>query len=226
MTTAPPSYEPPPEPSSIRLVLTLAAAGLLSGLAIVGAYEVTLPTIQANNARALERAVFKVVPGSAQMQGVVIDEDGAHAAGANEAPDVYAAYDDAGSFAGYAIASEGPGFQDVIRLIYGYDPAARRIVGMDVLESRETPGLGDKIYKDQDFVGNFSALAVDPPIESVKHGEKTAEHHVDAITGATISSKAVVRIIREANERWLDVLPGVDGAPELLIEPEGEETVP
>ena len=65
MTGPPGTFEQPPEPSSARLVLTLAVAGLLSGLAIVGAYETTLPTIEANNARALQKAVFKVVPGSA-----------------------------------------------------------------------------------------------------------------------------------------------------------------
>jgi hypothetical protein len=36
---------------------------------------------------------------------------------------------------------------------------------------------------------------------------------VDAITGATISAKAVVRIINEGNTRWLERLPGPDKAP-------------
>ena len=50
-------------PSSIRLVLTLAIAGLISGIAIIGIYESTLPTITANKARELREAVFKVLPG-------------------------------------------------------------------------------------------------------------------------------------------------------------------
>ena len=44
----------PPEPSSARLVATLALAGLCSGVAIAGIYEVTLPTITANKARELQ----------------------------------------------------------------------------------------------------------------------------------------------------------------------------
>ncbi|NND46232.1 MAG: hypothetical protein HKN55_01080, partial [Woeseiaceae bacterium] len=40
-------------PSSLRLVLTLAIAGLVSGIAIIGIYESTLPTITANKAREL-----------------------------------------------------------------------------------------------------------------------------------------------------------------------------
>ena len=41
-------------PSSLRLVFTLAIAGLVSGMAIIGIYESTLPTITANKARELQ----------------------------------------------------------------------------------------------------------------------------------------------------------------------------
>ena len=92
---------------------------------------------------------------------------------------------------------------------------ARRIIGMEVLESRETPGLGDKIYKDADFVSDFTDLAIDPAIVCVKAGEKSAAHEVDAITGATISSKAVVRIINETHARWLEQLPPPGAEPPL-----------
>jgi len=75
------------------------------------------------------------------------------------------------------------------------------VTGMYVLESRETPGLGDKIFKDEAFVANFRALAVDPEIVLVKGG-RTADNEVDAITGATISSRAVVKILNTAHEAW------------------------
>ena len=78
------------------------------------------------------------------------------------------------------------------------------------MESRETPGLGDKIIADPHFKANFSELKVDPKIELVKKGEKVSPNQVDAITGATISSKAVVAIISKGNADWLDKL---DAAP-------------
>lgn len=205
----------PPEPSSLRLVATLATAGLFSGLAIVGAHVATLPIIEANNARALEQAVFKVVRGAERMQGLVIADAVISPAAPGQQPHLFAAYDHAGAFLGYAVPGEGPGFQDTIRLIYGYDPARRRITGMEILESRETPGLGDKIYKDQGFVGDFADLSVDPRVTCVKSGEKSAPNEVDAITGATISSKAVVSIINAANDRWLQVLPEGEDVPPL-----------
>ena len=73
---------------------------------------------------------------------------------------------------------------------------------MEVLESRETPGLGDKIVKDQNFLGNFKALEVVPEIIAVASGTKSKENEVDSISGATISSKAVVRIMNAGNEHW------------------------
>ncbi len=206
-----------PSPSSLRLVLTLAVAGLISGIAIIGIYEGTLPTITANKARELREAVFKVLPGVNQMQPLVF-RDGMLVATAEPAADesvVYGGYDDGGVFVGYAIPGAGPGFQDTIGLLYGYDPAGRQVLGMEVLESRETPGLGDKIYKDLDFVGNFRGLSVDPTIVTVKKGTRTRPNEVDAITGATISSKAVVRIINETHTAWSDKLAASGEEPPL-----------
>jgi electron transport complex protein RnfG len=144
---------------------------------------------------------------------VIIKQDGK-----DDSNTLYAGYDANDRFVGYAIASEGPGFQDTIRLLYGYQPGGRKVVGMEILESRETPGLGDKIYKDAAFVANFHDLAIDPQIVAVKKGTKAGSNEIDAITGATISSKAVVRVINEGNGRWLERLPA---SPPPLAE-EGE----
>ena len=91
------------------------------------------------------------------------------------------------------------------------------MVGMEVLESRETPGLGDKIYKDLVFVGAFADLPIEPIIEVVKKGRKVSDNQVDAITGATISSRAVVSIINESNSSWLENLPAVGSEPVMQI---------
>jgi len=212
-------------PSSLRLVLTLAIAGLISGIAIIGIYESTLPTITANKARELREAVFKVLPGVSQMQQLVY-RDGRLIATEDLQKDeeaVYGGYDDDGDFVGYAIPGAGPGFQDTIGLLYGYTPDKNLVLGMEVLESRETPGLGDKIYKDAEFVDAFSALSVEPEIVAVKKGTKARPNEIDAITGATISSKAVVRIINETHTEWSERLPPA-GAEPPLVETESSGT--
>ena len=203
--------------SSLRLVFTLAVAGLLSGIAIIGIYESTLPTITANKARELREAVFKVLPGVTQMQALVHRDDELVVVPEpdKDEPVVYGGYDDQGQFIGYAVPAAGPGFQDTIAILYGYKPAEQLVVGMEVLESRETPGLGDKIYKDMDFVGEFKSLRIEPEIVAVKKGTKTADNQVDAITGATISAKAVVRIINEAHVSWTGQLPSPGAEPAL-----------
>ena len=214
-------------PSSMRLVLTLAIAGLISGIAIIGIYESTLPTITANKARELREAVFKVLPGVTQMQALVYRDNQLMVVDqpAKDEPVVYGGYDDAGDFVGYAMPGAGPGFQDTIALLYGYKPGEQIVVGMEILESRETPGLGDKIYKDMDFVGGFSALSIEPEIVAVKKGTKSLPNEIDAITGATISAKAVVRIINETHTAWNGQLPPAGQEPAFVeTEPEGSGT--
>jgi electron transport complex protein RnfG len=190
------------------MMATLGFAGLCSGLAVVGIFLVTQPRIERNRAEALEAAIFRVLEGARSRVAFVLRgaelvrfESAAGAVPKEEA--VYAGYDEAGTLLGFAIPAEGAGFQDTIKLLYGYDARAQRVVGMEVLESRETPGLGDKILKDADFLANFRNLAVDPEVVVTKKG-RTRENEVDAISGATISSIAVVRIINAANGRWVD----------------------
>ena len=190
-----------------RLILTLGVAGLLSGLVLVTVYLATQPLILQNQAEALEAAIYRVVPGADTRKAFVV-EDGqlVEYQGEEGVPSgevIFGAYD-GDELLGYAIPWEGAGFQDTIRLIYGYDPDSDQITGMEVLDSRETPGLGDKIIKDESFVNEFKGLAVDPAVEAVADGDGPNE--VDTISGATISSKAVVSIINEANQRYLDVI--------------------
>ncbi len=207
-------------PSSLRLVLTLAIAGLVSGIAIIGIYESTLPTITENKARELREAVFKVLPGVSQLQALVYrgGELVTVEMADKDEPVIYGGYDEQGDFEGYAMPARGPGFQDTIAILYGYKPGEKIVVGMEVLESRETPGLGDKIYKDAEFVGGFSSLSVVPEISVVKKGTKSQPNEIDAITGATISSKAVARIINEAHAAWSAQLPAPGSEPPLKAE--------
>ncbi|MCA9596375.1 MAG: FMN-binding protein [Myxococcales bacterium] len=196
------------EPSSLRLAGTLAVAGLLSGLILVGVFIVTEPIIQQNHADALQRAIYKVLPGTKKIEAFklsgdkIVPYEGKPGAPTKETL-VYKGLDDSGASVGWAVPASGSGFQDTIALIYGFDPKKKAIIGMEILDSRETPGLGDKIGYDEHFRANFKALEVEPKIELVKRGEKTAPNQVDAITGATISSRAVVGILQSSTKEWV-----------------------
>ena len=200
----------------LRMIATLALAGFCSGIAVVGVYLLTKPRIDRNRAEALQAAIFRVLEGASTRTPFALRGDEIVRIEADDdlLPEdevAYGGYDEAGALVGFAIPAEGGGFQDTIKLLYGYDPARQRIVGMQVLESRETPGLGDKILKDAAFLESFRDLAVEPQVTLAK-GARARPNEVDAISGATISSRAVVRIINRANERWLDPLSGANAA--------------
>ncbi|MEN8131000.1 MAG: FMN-binding protein [Pseudomonadota bacterium] len=103
----------------------------------------------------------------------------------------------------------------MVRTLYGYSPTCECIVGIKVLDSKETPGLGDKVETDKDFLANFEALdarlnedksAMLHDIKTVKHGSKTQPWLIDAISGATITSKAIGRGLAESTRRNLPLL--------------------
>lgn len=198
------------EAGPLRMMGTLGFAGTCSGLVLVGVFLATKPTIDRNRAAELEEAIFQVLPGASSRKAFVLEgsklKELPEGAKAPEGETIYAGYDKSGTRIGFAIPAEGPGFQDIIKLIYGVEPKTRKTVGMRVLQSLETPGLGDKIFKDEKFVGAFDDLAVDPKVIAVKGG-KASPNEIDAISGATISSNAVVSIINKGNEKWLDYLP-------------------
>jgi electron transport complex protein RnfG len=73
---------------------------------------------------------------------------------------------------------------------------------MIVLEQLETPGLGAEIDGEK-FVSQFRGLATRPPISYVKGKAPEKDNEVQAITGATISSKAVVDIINKTIKQWM-----------------------
>lgn len=191
---------------SLRMVVTMGGIGLVCGVLIVLTFQMTYPVIEKNKIAALERAVFEVVPGAERRVTFHLVDGALERTESKDAAAVtfYACYDGDDRLVGVALEASGQGFQDAIRLIYGYSPYKKTIIGMKVLESKETPGLGDKIDKDPRFRSNFDSLAVTldtagstitRPIVLVKHGEKTGAWQIEAITGATISSRAVAKIL-------------------------------
>lgn len=99
-----------------------------------------------------------------------------------------------GKVIGWAFTAEGFGFADKIQLIVGVDAAFDKIVGFSVVSSYETPGFGDKIKGDY-FRNQFAGAPVGT-LNLVKGGNPaTIDSDIVAITGATVSSTAVVNIM-------------------------------
>jgi len=194
-------------PGSVHMIAAMGGVGLMAAVLLVFTYQITYPYIERNRAAYLEQAIFEVIPAAATRTTFIRTQDDQFIPAESEDETgfrVYAGYNDADELIGIAVEAQGQAFADVLRIIYGYAPACDCIVGMKVLESKETPGLGDKIEKDADFRANFDALDVQlsadeqqllNSVELVKEGEKTDTWQIEAITGATISSRAIANII-------------------------------
>jgi electron transport complex protein RnfG len=194
------------EPSAFTLISSLGIAGFFSGLILVSVYLFSTPYIEANKAEALKKAIFMVLPNCESFETLelkegkltIVKEAGTKSKKAKsekKARQIFAGFDADKQLIGFAIPGSEPGFQDIIGAIIGYDHSQKVIIGFEVLESKETPGLGDKIFKDANFKLNFKALSILPEIKAVKPGKRTNPNDVETITGATISSKAVVRLL-------------------------------
>ena len=207
--------QPPDITSGTRLVATLGLVTTLCGALIVAVWQVTLPAIAADKKIVLERAVRALVPDAANIINFDATPLGIHRASGDPAPGTvrfHAAYDARGEL--QAIAAEGGarGYTDTVRVLYGYRPACECVFGMKVIQMKETPGIGDNVATDADFLANFDsldlALADDlkglaHAVRGVKHGTKRFAWEIDAISGATITSKAVGRGINDSAQKLL-----------------------
>jgi electron transport complex protein RnfG len=189
---------------------------MISGLLVVIVYEYTQPIIAENHRLATERAIFKILPQATSRltfqvtnDRIILSDD--KASGIL----IYAAYDEQLNLVGVALNAAAQGYQDTIKLLYGYHPDTGCITGFDVLKSTETPGFGTKITTDMQFLANFNCLeakvnadysALTQTIKTVRHGTKTQAWEIDAISGSTITSNAMGRMLNQSAQKLHPVI--------------------
>jgi len=210
---------------TFTLLRALSVVSAVCGLIIVASYLLTLDRAKDNRRLASERAVLKVLPDAKAVKPFLALANGDIVpAGEGDPPSgavrFYAAYDDKGKLDGIAAEGAAKGYADIVRVMFGYRKACQCIVGIGVVSMRETPGIGDKILTDKDFLANFKALdvrlndelsALANEVKVVKHGTKTEKWQIDAISGTTITSRAVGKGINDAAQQLLPrLVPKID----------------
>lgn len=178
--------------SWLVLVLGLVFASLLAG-----AQTTLSERIKENQERALAEAIGEVVPGATKTEAVPIE---------GYDRQVLRCLGDGGQLVGWAVDAVGVGFADRIRLVVGLSPDAAKISGLKVIDNVETPGLGNKIAENA-WAGQYKGLDAVREIAVRKGAAAADRNEIQAITGATISSKAVTRIVMEAINRVRPKLP-------------------
>ena len=88
---------------------------------------------------------------------------------------------------GYVIQTTTAGYADDIVMMVGVDNAGK-VTGLMVQEMSETYGLGEKAMTDYTFLMQYLGTA----------GEAAVGEDIDAITGATVTSKAVTKAVNSA----------------------------
>jgi len=208
--------ELPKLPDSSTLITALGIIAMLSGLLVVIVYEYTKPIIAENQRLATERAIFKVLPKAKTRLTFLVEGNNLKPADDKTVGQlIYAGYDKDNQLVGLALNAAAQGYQDMVRLLYGYNPDTSCIIGYDVLKSTETPGFGTKITTDEDFLANFNCLQANVNVEqtgleniikTVRHGTKQHEWEVDAISGSTITSNAIGRMLNNSGQKLHPVI--------------------
>lgn len=168
--------------STWRMILVLALVSILSGGTLAGFYTWLNPIIEANRQKAdLELGFKGLFPEAASFE--------------EEVPPSSAEVDDAvyrvlaadGSVLGYAFKASGDGFGGPIKMAIGLSADRKSLVGIRVLQLSETPGLGSRI-QEPSFTDQFAGKSLTDAYQ--------LNQDIDGITGATISSRAAVDIVR------------------------------
>jgi electron transport complex protein RnfG len=221
-----------PVTSAWSIYRAIVGIGALCALLIVTVYQTTAARIAENQARFLALAISEVLPVAQSTVAVVLAEDG-RLEEATDAPalPVFLGYDANDELVGAVVTAQGMGYQDNIRVLYAYSFELDAIVGFMVLESKETPGLGDRVETEAHFIANFEKLdatvtsdgkSLLHPIVTVKQGAKTEAWQIDGITGATITSEAIGEILNDSANAWVPVLEQNAPAMSTREKPEDE----
>jgi electron transport complex protein RnfG len=172
----------------------LLASSFCFGLLIAMTNAALSGRIEQNKAAKLNDLTKALVPGAEVFQPVEADIQVKLPGGAQEEAKIFEVLSGDKQRLGWSFNAHGTGFAGPVELVIAVDRDFQKIMGFDVLASSETPGFGDQIKSD--YYRKQFAGAPAEQLTLVKTGDPAvADARIVAITGATVSSTAVVDII-------------------------------
>lgn len=210
---------------TLKLTFALFMVSAAAGLSIAFTYKQTAEKIEYQEALIEQQALTVVFP-----EGTEIKKQDA----TSSLPDPYWIGENEGTVIGYAFTGSGKGYSSDIKFIVGIDPKGT-ILGLTILSQEETPGLGTRVEeivsdkyiwngfadkKEKDFpwftkqfrgVNVTKDIVIDKSSEwhtlsEEKKDDLLNNNSITAITGATISTKAVIKGIKQYAYTYLSVL--------------------
>ncbi len=167
--------------------IVLGVICLTATLVLAVTYQITRPKIEDELKREEQEALKAILPDADRFAAKSVDGIEYFEALKGE------------TLIGYCIKVTGAGYNGFMRIVVGIDPEGT-IRGVEILEHQETPGLGARINETRPgearpwFLKQFRGK----PGRTIEVGK-----NIDAITGATISSKAVTDAINKTVNEFL-----------------------
>lgn len=181
------------ESTFTNMLLTLLIVTGISSLAASGVYTLTKGPIAEVQRKKQEQAIKQVMPGFTQLK-----KESAMPANGPDSLTIFNGYENDQDIGAAVNTYTYKGYSGLVKLMVGFKPDGT-ITNIAVLEQKETPGLGTKMtgtFKDQ-FQGKNPA---DFKLKVKKDGGD-----VDAITAATISSRAFCDAVQRAYDTYENV---------------------
>lgn len=163
-----------------KLILTLCALTAAAALLLSVVNALTAAPIAARLETKRRTAMEVVAPGATVFSQVKFDPA--------RVTDMYAAYQGE-KLLGYCVELNADGFTGPIDMLVGVS-ATGKVTGVSILKHTETPGMGDNADSEA-FLGQFVGRSGNIPV---------GRDGVDAVSGATVTSKAVARGVSNALE--------------------------
>ncbi len=177
--------------NSTKMIIALTIVSLIAGFTLSFAYEFFKDRIADNAVKALNQSLNEVVPNAISKEEIY---------STNEMI-IYKVYDkdlnqQDKNLLGYAIVTYASGYQGSIKILVSVNTDFTKIITFRVLEHSETPGLGGNIIN-KDFISQYEGLSTEKNIIVLKGPANKENNEISAISGATISSKAVTKALNE-----------------------------
>lgn len=184
----------------IRMGTFLFIITAIAGVLLAFTENLTSPLIGENRIKKLEEARQEVLPEAKSFANAEFKDP------ANGQTFQYAAgFKEDGQLAGIVLSSSPKGYAGPIEMVLGLDSQGK-ISGVKILSQKETPGLGTKLA-DPSFLEPFRKVINEKsaPVFLVKKDGGD----IDAITAATISSRAFCNGIRDSMSTFARLKDGL-----------------
>jgi electron transport complex protein RnfG len=168
----------------VKIMINLTIIYIVGGVILAYVYAKTSPIMYIKAKEEKEAALKKMMPEAESIEK--LGEWSIY----RRHPEMYAAKTE-GAEIGYVVEGFGKGYSSYINVFTAVDKDFI-VQKIDILHHAETPGLGDEIEQD-DFINQYQGKSVDHLV--VIKG--VTDTDIEAITGATISSRAVTEAVRE-----------------------------